>query len=293
MWQAEHVRDRLRALYPDCDVRIEGMTTEGDRILDRALYEIGGKALFVKELEQALLDGRADLAVHSLKDVPMLLPPPFALAAIMSREDPRDAFVSNRYAGLDEMPDGTVLGTSSLRRAAQARARRPGLVVRALRGNVNTRLRRLDDGEYDAILLAVAGLTRLGLGERVRQFVEPDVCLPAAGQGALGIEIRADRDDLARWLRPLADPATTAQVRAERAVSRELGGSCRVPLAAYCLPRGEGLWLRARVAAEDGHVVLEAEAASTEATVEAAERIGLEVAAALRAQGAEQWLGSS
>jgi len=293
MWQAGHVRDLLVALYPDCEIRIDGMSTEGDRIQDRALYEIGGKALFIKELEHALLEGRADIAVHSLKDVPMILPEPFALAAVLPREDPRDAFVSNRYAEFDALPDGAVVGTSSLRRGAQLRARRPGLVVRALRGNVNTRLAKLDAGDYDAILLAAAGLKRLGLADRIRQVVAPTVCLPAAGQGALGIEIRADRADLAAWLAPLADAATTSQVAAERAVSRDLGGSCRVPLAAYCEPVGQGLLLRGRVAAEDGHVLLEASASSADASIEAAERIGAEVAAALRAQGAEQWLGSS
>ncbi len=293
MWQAEHVRDLLRALYPGCEIRIEGMSTEGDRIQDRALYEIGGKALFIKELEHALLDGRADLAVHSLKDVPMILPEPFRLAAVLPREDPRDAFVSNRHAGVDALPDGAVVGTSSLRRAAQLRARRPGLQVRALRGNVNTRLAKLDAGEYDAILLAAAGLKRLGLAQRIRQVVEPTICLPAAGQGALGIEIRADRAELAEWLAPLADMASTVQVSAERVVSRELGGSCRVPLAAYCEPQGEGLLLRGRVAAEDGHVMLEASASSDDASIDAAERIGAEVAAALRSQGAERWLGSS
>lgn len=293
MWQAEHVRDLLQALYPACEIRIDGMTTEGDRVLDRALYEIGGKALFIKELEHALLEGRADLAVHSLKDVPMIVPAPFELAAVLLREDPRDAFVSTRYAELDALPDGAVVGTSSLRRAAQVRARRPGLVVRALRGNVNTRLAKLDAGDYDAILLAAAGLKRLGLADRIRQVVAPTICLPAAGQGALGIEIRADRADIARWLAPLADTATTVQVAAERAVSRDLGGSCRVPLAAYCERQGHGLLLRGRVAAEDGHVMLEAAASSDQASLEAAERIGAEVAAALRAQGAEQWLGSS
>ncbi|MBE0591999.1 MAG: hydroxymethylbilane synthase, partial [Gemmatimonadales bacterium] len=193
MWQAEHVRELLRALHPGCEIRIEGVSTEGDRILDRALYEIGGKALFIKELEHALLEGRADLAVHSLKDVPMILPAPFALVAVLLREDPRDAFVSNRFAGLDALPDGSVVGTSSLRRAAQLRAQRPGLQVRALRGNVNTRLAKLDAGDYDAIVLAAAGLKRLGLAQRIRQILAPTDCLPAAGQGALGIEIRADR----------------------------------------------------------------------------------------------------
>jgi hydroxymethylbilane synthase len=293
MWQAEHVRDRLRQLYPDCTVEILGMTTEGDRVLDRALAEIGGKGLFIKELEVALLERRADLAVHSLKDVPMELDPAFALPVIMKREDPRDAFVSNTFAGLEQMPAGARVGTSSLRRASQIRHRYPHLTVQGLRGNVNTRLAKLDAGEHDAIILAAAGLKRLGLANRIRAVVTPDESLPAAGQGALGIETLAGRDDLAAWLAPLADARTRAEVSAERAVSRALGGSCRMPLAAFCVTDAQGaLQLRARVGAEDGSGMVEASASGGPASVEVAERIGAEAAQALLARGAAQWLGS-
>lgn len=294
MWQAEHVQARLRELYPQCEVEILGMTTEGDRVLDRTLNEIGGKGLFIKELEVALLEGRADLAVHSLKDVPMEVAEPFALAAIMAREDPRDAFVSTRYASLESMPAGARLGTSSLRRAAQIRRAFPALEVLPLRGNVNTRLARLDEGRYDAIVLAAAGLKRLGLAERIRAIVPPALCLPAAGQGALGIETLAARNDLHAWLAPLDHAPTAVQVHAERTVSRLLGGSCRVPLAAWCVstPQG-GLKLVSRVAAEDGSAMAEAVAESTGADREAAEAIGQQAARSLLEQGAARWLGSS
>lgn len=294
MWQAEHVQRRLRDCYPRCEVTILGMTTEGDRRLDRALAEIGGKGLFTKELELALLDGRADLAVHSLKDVPMELGGPFALAAVLAREDPRDAFVSTRYASLEAMPEGARVGTSSLRRAAQIRNRFPALEVLPLRGNVITRLARLDEGRYDAIVLAASGLKRLGLAERIRAIVEPTLCVPAAGQGALAIETLAARDDLARWLAPLADARTTIEVGAERTVSRLLGGSCRVPLAAWCVstPSG-GLKLVARVASEDGRSMAEAIVDSEAADEDAAARLGERAARSLLEQGAAQWLGSS
>ncbi len=294
MWQAEHVRDLLQGLYPSCQVEILGMTTVGDQVLDQPLNEIGGKGLFIKELEVALLEGKAHLAVHSLKDVPMELPPEFTLAAVLRREDPRDAFVSNHFADLEGMPAGSRVGTSSLRRAAQIRARLPHLKILSLRGNVNTRLAKLDRGDYDAIILAAAGLKRLGFAERIRSVIPPTLSLPAAGQGALGIETRADQPDVARWLAPLVDAASTAQVAAERTVSRMLGGSCRVPLAAYCVPDGNGgIHLTARVAAEDGSEVLEASAASAEDSVAAAEAIGVQVANALLEQGAARWLGSA
>lgn len=294
MWQAEHVRDRLRGLYPQCEVEILGMTTLGDRILDRALNEIGGKGLFIKELEHALLEGRADLAVHSLKDVPMELAPGFALPVVLERHDPRDAFISNRFASLEAMPAGSRLGTSSLRRAAQIRHRYPHLEVLPLRGNVNTRLGKLDDDQYDAIVLAAAGLKRLGLADRIRAILSPELSLPAAGQGALGIETLAGRPELEAWLEPLADPKTTAEVLAERAVSRVLGGSCRVPLAAWCVTEaGGGLKLVARVAAEDGSGMVEAIERSDTADPAAANRIGEQVARRLLDQGAAQWLGSS
>lgn len=294
MWQAEHVRDLLRKLYPACSVEILGMTTEGDRVLDRALTEIGGKGLFIKELEVALLERRADLAVHSLKDVPMDVAQPFALSAILKREDPRDAFVSSRYASLEALPAGARVGTSSLRRAAQVRRRFPGLQILPLRGNVNTRLAKLDDRQYDAIILAAAGLKRLGLADRIRAIVPPLLSLPAAGQGALGIETLADRPELAAWLAPLADSRTAVEVTAERAVSRILGGSCRVPLAAWCVTESDGgLKLVARVAAEDGSEMAEAIECSTQADFAAAEAIGARAAQQLLDQGAARWLGSS
>jgi hydroxymethylbilane synthase len=286
MWQAEHVQAALHKLYPSCDVKIVGMTTRGDQILDRTLSKVGGKGLFVKELEQALAEGRADLAVHSLKDVPMELPEGFALTAIMEREDPRDAFVSNDYATLADLPPGSVVGTSSLRREAMIRAHYPQLVVKPLRGNLDTRLGKLDRGDYAAIILAAAGLKRLGLGARIRALIEPDDSLPAAGQGALGIEIRADRADMAAWLAPLHDEATAKAVEAERMVSRVLGGSCSVPLAAYAQWRDGALELRGTIATPDASRVLAAEGASRAASVEEALALGRDVADALIAQGA-------
>ncbi|CAB3886641.1 hydroxymethylbilane synthase [Achromobacter anxifer] len=252
LWQAEHVRDRLRTLYPACAVELLTLTTRGDQILDRTLSKVGGKGLFVKELENALLDGRADLAVHSLKDVPVDLQAPFELCAVLDRADPRDAFVSNSHDTLADLPAGAVVGTSSLRRESQIRARYPALVVKPLRGNLDTRLGKLDKGEYDAIVLAAAGLERLGLGSRIRSLLEPADSLPAAGQGALGIEIRDDRDDMRAWLAPLISADTTSCVVAERAVSRKLGGSCQVPLAAYAEIADGTLSLRALVASPDG-----------------------------------------
>lgn len=292
MWQAEHVRSRLVSIYPECQVSILGVTTEGDRILDRSLVEIGGKGLFIKELEHALLDGRADLAVHSLKDVPMEMPPGFSLAAVLEREDPRDAFVSARYADLSAMPPGAVLGTSSLRRKAQILSRFPELDVRPLRGNVNTRLAKLDAGDYDAIVLAAAGLKRLGFADRIRAIVPPEICLPAAGQGALGIEVLTDRPEIAAWLAPLAHAATLVEVSAERVVSRVLGGSCRVPLAAFCDRAQDGASrLRAIVAAEDGRQVLAADEPFG-AGLDAAEAAGRRVADRLLRMGAQQYLSA-
>ncbi|WDD94924.1 hydroxymethylbilane synthase [Burkholderia sp. FERM BP-3421] len=288
LWQAEHVRDALRKLYPACDVNILGMTTRGDQILDRTLSKVGGKGLFVKELEAALADGRADLAVHSLKDVPMELPDGFALAAVMSREDPRDAFVSNDYASLAELPAGAVVGTSSLRREAMLRARHPHLEVRPLRGNLDTRLGKLDRGDYAAVILAAAGLKRLGLGARIRALLEVDASLPAAGQGALGIEIAARRADVAAWLAPLHDPATALAVEAERMVSRRLGGSCEVPLAAHAVWRGGVLHLAGSVSSTDGRRVLLARAEANAASVADALALGRAVADDLERQGARE-----
>ncbi len=289
LWQAEHVKARLEALYPGCAVELLGMTTRGDQILDRPLAKVGGKGLFVKELETALLDGRADIAVHSMKDVPMVLGEEFSLACISAREVPLDAFVSNRYATLDDLPPGGVVGTSSLRRESQIHARYPYLAVTSLRGNLDTRLRKLDEGQYDAIILAAAGLTRLGLGERVRATLPAEDSLPAAGQGALGIEILAGRTDLAAWLSPLNDPATAACVRAERAVSRALAGSCEVPLGAYGVVDGDELWLRAFVALPDGSRVVRAERRGSAADPEA---LGLAVVADLRGEGADAVLAA-
>ena len=288
LWQANHVRDRLRALYPDCTLRIVAMTTRGDRILDRSLAKVGGKGLFVKELEHALVDGRAHIAVHSMKDVPMELPDGFTIGAILRREDPRDAFVSNTHAALAELPPGARVGTSSLRRKAQLRARFPRLSIQPVRGNVQTRLRKLDAGEFDALILAVVGLKRLGLGERVRQVLSPDESLPAPGQGALGIECLASDSRALELVAALQDADTAAEVRAERAVSRLLGGSCQVPLGAYARCDGKRqLHLRAFVATPDGRRILHAEATGAASAPEA---VGAQVAEALRAQGAQALL---
>jgi hydroxymethylbilane synthase len=287
LWQAEHVQGLLRQLYPGCSVELRGMTTRGDQILDRPLAKVGGKGLFVKELETALLEGSADIAVHSLKDVPMVLADEFHLVAIGPREVPFDAFVSSKYASLDDMPPGAVIGTSSLRREAQLHARYPYLAVTSLRGNLDTRLRKLDSGEYDAIILAAAGLIRLGLADRIRAVLSPEASLPAAGQGALGIEAASHRADVAAWLAPLNDAATAACVRAERAVSRALAGSCEVPLAAFAEIQGNQLRLRGLVALPDGSRVASAELSGS---VDAPEALGLRLVEQLRAAGADQIL---
>lgn len=287
LWQAHHVRDCLLSLYPDCHVDLLEMTTKGDRILDRTLSKVGGKGLFVKELETALLDGRADLAVHSLKDVPVELTTPFALSTIMERDDPRDAFVSNTYKTLDEMPDGSIVGTSSLRREAQLRKRYPNLVVKPLRGNLDTRLKKLNLGEYDAIILAAVGLKRLGLEHRICSFLSVEDSLPSAGQGALGIEILEVRSELRKWLLPLECKTSTACSVAERAVSKMLGGSCQVPLAAYAQVDGDTLTVRALVAEPDGSEVLRAQAAGP---VDNAREVGEQAAAELLDKGARDIL---
>ena len=260
MWQAEHIRDRLRGLYPTHQIDILGMTTRGDQILDVSLSKVGGKGLFVKELEVALEARRADLAVHSMKDVPMDLPEGFVLAAIGEREDPRDAFVSNRFQYLSDLPPGARVGTSSLRREAQLRARYPHLSVLPLRGNVGTRLRKLDENQFDAILLAAAGLKRLGLGERICSLLNVEDSIPAVGQGALGIEIRSNEADLSKLLSPLNHPETAACVRAERQVSRMLGGSCQVPLGAYAVMQQGQLHIQGFVARVDGSDFIHASA---------------------------------
>ena len=291
MWQAEHVREQLAIVHPRCAVELLGLTTQGDRRVDLPLADIGGKGLFIKELEQALADGRADLAVHSLKDVPMELPPGFALAAIMAREDPRDAFVANRYGSLSELPAGSSVGTSSLRREAQLRERHPQLRVEPLRGNVNTRLHRLDAGNHAAIVLAAAGLKRLGFADRVTALLDPAESLPAIGQGALALECRADRADAIAALAPLADRETTLAVTAERAFGARLAGDCRTPLAAYAAWRGGELWLRGLIATRGGSEVLRGERAGRCADAAGARALGEALGAEFLARGAAALLG--
>jgi len=278
LWQAEHVRARLTSRYPGTAVDLLGVTTQGDRVVDRPLAAIGGKGLFIKELENALREGRADIAVHSLKDVPMDMPDGFVLAAISAREDARDAFVSNRFDALSSLPPGSVVGTSSLRREAQLRECHPEIRIESLRGNVHTRLRKLDEGRYGAIILAAAGLKRLGLGTRIRALLDPDVSLPAPGQGALAIECRADRLDLVHALAPLADRGTTLATTAERAFSRALGGSCQTPLAAYAEWQEGRLWLRGLLAGRDGRDVLRGEMESVVTDIADAQALGAALA---------------
>ncbi len=286
MWQAEHIQARLQALYPDLTVRILGMTTQGDQILDKTLSKIGGKGLFVKELEQALDDGRAHLAVHSIKDVPMQLPEGFELVAITERANPLDAFVSNDFERLEDLPAGSIVGTSSLRREAQLRARFPQLVIKPLRGNVQTRLRKLDEGQYQAIILAAAGLERLELHGRIKALLPAEDSLPAAGQGALGIEIASHHANvLTELLAPLNHADTAACVTAERALARALGGSCQVPLAAYATITDDTLHLRGLVGHPDGSVLIFAEAASP---ARYADALGRAVAKQLANDGAEE-----
>ncbi len=290
MWQAEYVRDCLKKLYPSCDVQILGMTTRGDQILDRALSKVGGKGLFVKELETALEDGRADLAVHSLKDVPMVMPTGFDLSCVMAREDAHDALVSNDYASLEDLPKGAIVGTSSLRRESVLRAKFPHLVIEPLRGNLDTRMSKLDRGEYQAIILAAAGLKRLGLESRIRALLPIDPYTPAAGQGALGIETLSKHPNIKQWLAPLNDLATLYAVSAERMVSRQLGGSCEVPLAAYATWDQGQMNIRSFVASVDGKASCLATAQGAVRSLEDAEALGFSVAQDLIAQGAASLL---
>ena len=287
MWQALHIQARLQALYPNCDVQILGMTTTGDQILDSPLSLIGGKGLFVKELEVALENGSADLAVHSMKDVPMNLPPGFILVATAEREDARDAFVSNNFDSLESLPHGSIVGTSSLRRQSQIQARFPHLKIESLRGNVQTRLRKLDEGQYAAIILAAAGLIRLGLGDRIRAFISPTDSIPAVGQGALGIEIRADRTDLIEVLAPLNHIDTQLCVEAERGFSRALAGSCTVPLGAYALRDGDNINMTGFVASVDGKQILRETITGLATNADA---VGRALAAKLVARGADKIL---
>ncbi len=290
MWQAEHVQQALERAHPDLNVDILAMSTQGDRVLDVALAKIGGKGLFVKELETALYDGRADLAVHSIKDVPMQLPEGLVLSTIMAREDPHDALVSSRYRQLDELPQGACVGTSSLRRQCQLRERRPDLVVRDLRGNVNTRLARLDAGDFDAIILACAGLQRLRMHERIARALPPEEMLPAVGQGAIGIEIRADDERTRELLAPLHDTLTAQRVLCERAMNRTLEGSCTVPIAGHAILEDDGgLWMRGLVGSVDGTRVLRVEGRSPATDGEA---LGERLARDLLAQGAGELLAA-
>ena len=286
LWQAEHVQALLQARGHV--VGLLGMTTRGDQILDRSLSKVGGKGLFVKELEVALEEGRADLAVHSLKDVPMELPEGFILGCVMEREDPRDALVSNRFASLADLSEGSVVGTSSLRRVVLLRALRPDLRIEPLRGNLDTRLRKLDEGQYDAIVLAAAGLKRLGLDDRIRQIFEPSEMMPAAGQGALGIEVRSSRPEVVELLATLAHQPTWLAVAAERAVSRAMGGSCSMPLAAHArFTAGHALDLRAAWGDPDGETPLvQVQVHASVSDLDQAAALGLQVAHQLRAGGA-------
>jgi hydroxymethylbilane synthase len=287
MWQAEFVRDRLLELHPELEIELVKMTTQGDKILDTPLAKVGGKGLFVKELEQGMLAGDADIAVHSMKDVPMAFPEGLHLPVICQREDPRDAFVSNTYASLADLPAGSKVGTSSLRRECQLRTNRPDLEVLPLRGNVNTRLAKLDDGQFDAIILASAGLKRLGFEDRIREAIAPEQSLPAVGQGAVGIETRIDDEEINALLAPLRCPRTWIVVSAERAMNRRLAGGCQVPIAGFALIDGNDVWLRGLVGMPDGSQMLTADA---RARVEDAEALGEAIAENLLAQGADKIL---
>ena len=287
LWQAEFVKAELERFHADVRVELVPMSTQGDIILDTPLAKIGGKGLFVKELEQAMLDGRADIAVHSMKDVPVEFPQGLALHTICEREDPRDAFVSNNFANLSELPQGAIVGTSSLRRQCQIKALRPDLDIRDLRGNVNTRLGKLDDGQYDAIILAAAGLIRLEMESRIADYIEPEVSLPANGQGAVGIECRIDDEVTKALLAPLEHTQTRIRVNAERSMNRYLEGGCQVPIGAYALVDGEQVHLRGLVGAVDGSEILRDEVTGH---VNDAEELGIELAKKLLAQGADKIL---
>lgn len=287
LWQAEHIRARLEAMHADLTVELVTFVTQGDKILDTPLAKIGGKGLFVKELEAALIDGRADLAVHSMKDVPMALPEGLSLAVICEREDPLDAFVSNHYASFADLPQGAKVGTSSLRRKCQILKARPDLEIIDLRGNVGTRLSKLDDGQYDAIILASAGLKRLGLAERIRHTIQPDVSLPAVGQGALGLECRSQDQAVLDLILPLMHAETNVCVRAERAFNAYLEGGCQVPIAGYATLQNGQLQIEGRVGSVDGQTILKAVQFGAP---EQAEMLGEELAKALLAQGAGELL---
>ncbi len=287
MWQAEHVSAALGHLYPHLQIEIIGMTTRGDKLLDAPLAKVGGKGLFVKELEQGMLEGDADIAVHSMKDVPVGLPEGLHLRAILERENPHDAFVSNRFTSLEDLPQGACVGTSSLRRQCQLAAQRPDLRIEPLRGNVNTRLAKLDDQVYDAIILAAAGLIRLGFSERIRSVLPPEQSLPAIGQGAIGIECRTKDERVNALIAPLHDPQTAERVLAERAMNARLNGGCQVPIAGHAIHENGQLYLRGLVGTPDGQRILRAE---ERASVDQGEAMGHRVADSLLAQGADDIL---
>ncbi|MDC9605472.1 hydroxymethylbilane synthase [Xenorhabdus griffiniae] len=289
MWQAQYVQKQLKHFHPELQVELVPMVTRGDIILDTPLAKVGGKGLFVKELELALLEKRADIAVHSMKDVPVEFPDGLGLVTICERDDPRDAFVSVKYASLDDLPTGSVVGTSSLRRQCQIRQRRPDLVVRDLRGNVGTRLNKLDNGDYDAIILATAGLKRLGLEERIRMPLEPELLLPAVGQGAVGIECRLDDQQTRELLSPLNHARTEDCVLAERAMNTHLEGGCQVPIGSYAIWQGENIWLRALVGSPDGTVIVRGERV---VSAKEARQAGIALAEELLEKGARQILAS-
>ncbi len=287
LWQAYFVKDALEEAHPDLTIELLELTTQGDKILDTPLAKVGGKGLFVKELEVAMLDGRADIAVHSMKDVPMEFPEGLGLAVIAKREDPRDAFVSNHYNSLDSLPKGAVVGTCSLRRQCQLMAKRPDLIIKSLRGNVNSRLAKLDAGDYDAIILASAGLIRLEFADRIAQFIPPEVILPAAGQGAVGIECRLEDESTQQYLAVLSDPETEIRVRAERAMNTRLQGGCQVPIGGFAELNAEKLTVRGLVGSIDGTVIL---SDSVMGLADDAETLGVELADKLLALGADKIL---
>ncbi len=287
LWQAEYVKARLESIYPQLNVQLLPMTSRGDKILDVSLSKVGGKGLFVKELEHALLNESADIAVHSMKDVPMEFPEGLGLSVICEREDPRDAFVSNTYKHFDDLPQGAVVGTSSLRRQCQLLEKRPDLKIKFLRGNVNTRLRKLDEGDYDAIILASAGLLRLEMPERITDYLSPELCLPAGGQGAVGIECRQDDQAVHQLLAPLNHTLTAESVSAERAMNKRLEGGCQVPIACYAIHQDDKLWLRGLVGSPDGQQMLSDDVSGAPAD---AEEMGVRLAESLLAMGADSIL---
>lgn len=284
MWQAEYVKARLEHFHPTLTVELLPMVTKGDIILDSPLAKVGGKGLFVKELEVAMLEGRADIAVHSMKDVPVDFPEGLGLEIICEREDPRDAFVSNQYQSIDELPEGAIVGTSSLRRQCQLKAMRPDLIIKDLRGNVNTRLAKLDNGDYDAIILAAAGLIRLEMPERIRQYIEPEIMLPANGQGAVGIECRTDDERVKALLAPLEHQETRIRVLAERAMNTQLQGGCQVPIGGFATLNNDQVYLRGLVGRPDGSEMIEAE---IRGDIQDAEKLGQALADELLASGAK------